>query len=158
MKKVIVKSMLLVLAMSLTATSVSAQRDRKYVKNQIEKWGKCKNVAITKTNGDVALYGKCGYAASNVPTGLSNKLKELNLPFEIVSESLSNAVTPLHPTTASAYDIFLKIKDEYGMWICPNGGEMKDTIFRVGHIGYLHQEDYDKLLDAFVDLQKKGII
>ena len=78
MKKVIVKSMLLVLAMSLTATSVSAQRDRKYVKNQIEKWGKCKNVAITKTNGDVALYGKCGYAASNVPTGLSNKLKELN--------------------------------------------------------------------------------
>ena len=36
-----------------------------------------------------------------------------DLPFEIVSESLSNAVTPLHPTTASAYDIFLKMKDEY---------------------------------------------
>ncbi|MBP5680987.1 MAG: alanine--glyoxylate aminotransferase family protein [Bacteroidales bacterium] len=87
-----------------------------------------------------------------------NRLKELNLPFEIVSESLSNAVTPLHPTTASAYDIFLKIKDEYGIWICPNGGEMKDTIFRVGHIGYLHQADYDQLLDAFVDLQKKGFI
>lgn len=86
------------------------------------------------------------------------KLKELNLPFEIVSESLSNAVTPLHPTTASAYDIFLKIKDEYGMWICPNGGEMKDKIFRVGHIGYLHTKDYDQLIDAFVDLKKKGII
>lgn len=80
------------------------------------------------------------------------------LPFEIVSESLSNAVTPLHPTTASAYDIFLKIKDEYGMWICPNGGEMKDTVFRVGHIGYLTNADYDKLIDAFKDLQKKGII
>jgi len=86
------------------------------------------------------------------------RLKELNLPFEIVSESLSNAVTPLHPTTASAYDIFLKIKDEYGIWICPNGGEMKDTIFRVGHIGYLHQADYDQLLDTFVDLQKKRFI
>jgi aspartate aminotransferase-like enzyme len=35
---------------------------------------------------------------------------------------------------------------------------MKDTIFRVGHIGYLHQADYDQLLDAFVDLQKKGFI
>lgn len=80
------------------------------------------------------------------------------LPFEIYSESLSNAVTPLHPTTASAYDIFLKIKDEYGMWICPNGGDMKDSVFRVGHIGCLTKSDYDKLIDAFVDLKKKGLI
>lgn len=81
-----------------------------------------------------------------------------NLPFEIVSESLSNAVTPLHPITASAYDIFLKIKDEYGMWICPNGGDMKDTIFRVGHIGALTTKDYDMLIAAFNDLQKSGNI
>lgn len=80
------------------------------------------------------------------------------LPFEIVSESLPNAVTPLHPTTASAYEIFLKLKDEYGIWICPNGGEMKDSIFRVGHIGALTFEDYDKLIAAFKDLQEKGII
>ena len=81
-----------------------------------------------------------------------------DLPFEIVSESLSNAVTPLHPTTASAYEIFMKIKDEYGMWICPNGGDMKDTIFRVGHIGALSTEDYDILVAAFKDLQNKGFI
>ena len=81
-----------------------------------------------------------------------------DLPFEIVSESLSNAVTPLHPTTASAYDVFLKMKDEYGIWICPNGGDMKDTIFRVGHIGALTTTDYDKLIAAFKDLQAKGII
>ncbi len=87
-----------------------------------------------------------------------NKLKEYKLPFEIVSESLSNAVTPLHPTTQSAYKIFLKIKDEYGMWVCPNGGNMKDTIFRVGHIGFLHKEDYDTLLSAFLDLRDKGFI
>lgn len=92
--------------------------------------------------------------------GLANYFREKikDLPFEIVSESLSNAVTPLHPTTASAYDIFLKIKDEYGMWICPNGGDMKDTIFRVGHIGALTTADYDKLVDAFKDLQKKGVL
>ena len=87
-----------------------------------------------------------------------NKLIEYNLPFEIVSESLSNAVTPLHPTTQSAYEIFLKIKDEYGMWICPNGGDMKDTIFRVGHIGFLHKGDYDKLIAAFLDLREKNFI
>lgn len=91
---------------------------------------------------------------------LANYFREQikGMPFEIVSESLSNAVTPLHPTTASAYDIFLKIKDEYGMWICPNGGDMKDTIFRVGHIGALTTADYDKLIAAFKDLQAKGFI
>jgi len=87
-----------------------------------------------------------------------NKLKENKLPFEIVSESLSNAVTPLHPTTQSAYEIFLKLKDEYGIWVCPNGGDMKDSIFRVGHIGCLTEADYDKLIDAFADLRKKKFI
>lgn len=80
------------------------------------------------------------------------------LPFEIVSESMSNAVTPLHPTTANAYDIFITLKDEYGIWVCPNGGDMKDTIFRVGHIGALTKEDNTTLVDAFRDLQKRKII
>ena len=78
MRKQLIKSMLLFIIMSLATMSVNAQRDRNYVKNQIKRWGTCKNVAITKTNGDVALYGTCGYAASNVPTALLNKLKELN--------------------------------------------------------------------------------
>ena len=72
-----------------------------------------------------------------------------DLPLEIVSESLSNAVTPLRPTNGmSAYDIFLKLKDEHGIWVCPNGGELKDKVFRVGHMGCLTTEDYDKLLLA----------
>lgn len=89
-------------------------------------------------------------------TYFRDKIK--GLPFEIVSESLSNAVTPLHPTTASAYDIFLKIKDEYGMWVCPNGGDMKDIVFRVGHIGALTTDDYDKLIAAFKEMQVKKFI
>ncbi len=85
-----------------------------------------------------------------------HKIKDL--PFEIVSESMSNALTPLHPTTAPAYDIFLHLKDEYGIWICPNGGDMKDTIFRVGHFGAQTYKDNDTLISAFKDLQKRGII
>ena len=84
------------------------------------------------------------------------KIKEL--PFEFVSESPANGVTSVHPTTASAYDIFLKLKDEYGIWICPNGGDMKDTIFRVGHIGALTHEDNTTLINALKDMQKRGII
>lgn len=80
------------------------------------------------------------------------------LPFEIVSNSLPNAVTSLHPLTASAFDIFLILKDEYNIWICPNGGELKDKVFRVGHIGALTEKDNSTLVDAFLDLQRRGII
>lgn len=80
------------------------------------------------------------------------------LPFKIVSESLPNAVTPLHPTTASAYDIFTILKDEYKIWICPNGGDLNDKVFRVGHIGALTPNDNTTLINAFKDLQRKGRI
>lgn len=82
----------------------------------------------------------------------------LKLPFEIFSEEMSNAVTPLRTLTASANDIFLHLKDEYGIWVCPNGGALKDIVFRVGHIGHLSKKDYDDLLAALKDLQMRGII
>ena len=80
------------------------------------------------------------------------------MPFEIVSESLSNAVTPLHPLTANAKDIFDILKNEYNIWICPNGGDMADKIFRVGHIGNLSKNDNDTLINAFKDLKNRNII
>lgn len=80
------------------------------------------------------------------------------LPFELFTNCLSNAVTPLRPLTCSANEIFLRLKDEYGIWICPNGGELKDTLFRVGHIGALCEADYDELIEALIDLQRRGII
>ena len=80
------------------------------------------------------------------------------LPFEIVSESMSNAVTPLHPLNVSAHDIFTILKDEYGIWICPNGGERQETVFRVGHIGALTKDDNTTVVNAFEDLQKRGLL
>ncbi len=80
------------------------------------------------------------------------------LPLEIASESMSNAATPLHPTTASAYDIFRILKDEYQIWVCPNGGELEEKIFRVGHIGALTLDDNITLIGALHDLKKRGII
>lgn len=81
-----------------------------------------------------------------------------NLPLEVCSESMSNAVTPLMTRNCSAYDIFTVLKDEYGIWVCPNGGEYKEKIFRVGHIGELTAEDYRVLVDALQDLHKRGIL
>lgn len=80
-------------------------------------------------------------------------------PFEIISESLSNAVTPLAPiNNVNAYDIFVTLKNEYGIWVCPNGGELKDKIFRVGHIGALEKSDYDVLFAALDDMIKRKLL
>lgn len=85
-----------------------------------------------------------------------NKIKDM--PFEIVSESMSNAVTPLHPLNASAYQIFTILKDEYQIWVCPNGGSLADQVFRVGHIGALTPEDNTTLVNAMKDMQRRGLL
>ena len=75
--------------------------------------------------------------------------KIIDLPFEFISHSMPNAVTALHPITANAYDIFTILKEEYGIWICPNGGDMKNKVFRVGHIGDLTKDDNNILITVF---------
>ena len=80
------------------------------------------------------------------------------LPFEIFSSDMSNALTSLSPLKASAYDIFKILKDEYKIWICPNGGMLKDKVFRVGHIGNLTIDDNIKLIEALKDMQKRGLL
>lgn len=87
------------------------------------------------------------------------QMKENHLPFSIVSDSLSNAVTPFTPTNGkSAYDYFALMKDQYGIWICPNGGNLKDKVFRVGHIGSLKETDFDCLIRAFIDIEKRQLL
>ena len=84
------------------------------------------------------------------------KIKEL--PFEFVSESPANGVTPVHPLNADAYEIFMTLKDEYSIWVCPNGGDMAHSIFRVGHIGYLTHEDNTTLINALKNMKDRGLL
>lgn len=93
--------------------------------------------------------------------GLAQYFREriIDLPFSIPSVSLPNAVTPLMPINGkSAYGIFNVLKDEYNIWVCPNGGELKDKLFRVGHIGALNETDFDILITALKDMQKRGLL
>ena len=80
------------------------------------------------------------------------KIKDM--PFE----SMSNAVTPLHPLNVSAYKIFETLKDEYHIWVCPNGGDLAEKIFRVGHIGALTTDDNTSLVEALKDMQNRGLL
>ena len=71
---------------------------------------------------------------------------------------MSNAVTPVHPRNVSAYDVFLRLKDEYGIWVCPNGGKLADKIFRVGHIGNLTIADNTVLINALNEMNNRGLL
>jgi hypothetical protein len=53
------------------------QDSREYIRNSIKEWGLCHNVAITKTNGDIALTGKNTVAYANIPSSLVDAIQEL---------------------------------------------------------------------------------
>ncbi len=88
--------------------------------------------------------------------------KIAHLPLKMFTEKdcSSNCVTALSPVKPgiNAHKIFEIIKDEYGIWICPNGGDMAEKVFRVGHIGSITNEEIDKLVQVFEDLAKRKLI
>jgi len=49
-----------------------------YIREQIRQKGECRNVAITKTNGNVMLYGLNDFAAVDCPKSLHEAVFELN--------------------------------------------------------------------------------
>jgi aspartate aminotransferase-like enzyme len=85
------------------------------------------------------------------------KIKDL--PLTIPSESLSYSMTPLHSREGvSAYGIYEYLVKNYSIYVCPNGGNLKDKIFRVGHMGNLTIEDNDLLVNALCKMNKEGLL
>ena len=93
---------------------------------------------------------------ANQATDFRRKIKDL--PLSLISESPANAVTSIHPIRANAYDVFMELKDNYQIWICPNSGDLKKSVFRVGHIGNLNHEDNTTLVKALRDIEKRGML
>lgn len=79
-------------------------------------------------------------------------------PFEFIARDKSNAVTALHPVTCGATKIVCLLKNKYNIWVCPNGGDLADRVFRIGHIGNIKKEDYDTLFTAFDDMKRQEVI
>ena len=77
-----------------------------------------------------------------------NAIKDLAL--ELFADKQSNSVTALtiKDEGKSAYKLFELLMNEYGIWLCPNGGTLKEKVFRVGHMGALTDNDYDTLVKA----------
>lgn len=69
---------------------------------------------------------------------------------------MSNAATALVTNKISAYKIFEILKNDYGIWVCPNGGELKERVFRVGHMGALSIKDNHILVEALKEIILKA--
>lgn len=65
--------------------TASAQ-GRSYIREQIKAEGECRNVAITKTNGDLMLYGRNGCARSGCPESLNDAITQLNEDREFIDD------------------------------------------------------------------------
>lgn len=81
------KTLLTLLNIILCLLPLSAQRtSRDYIREQIRFHGECRNVAITKFNGDLMLYGRNGCARSGCPQGLNDAITELNEKGEYIDD------------------------------------------------------------------------
>lgn len=90
MKKNLYLSLLTIIAFMLfiaIPSDADAQgRNRNYIKERIREYGECRNVAITKRNGDLMLYGENGWAASGCPKGLTEALRKLHDNGEYIND------------------------------------------------------------------------
>lgn len=73
-----------------------------------------------------------------------NEIKKVD-GITIPDYNLSNTLTPII-VKGKATKIFNNLKDKYGIIITPNGGDLKEDVLRVGHIGNLNKSDYDELI------------
>lgn len=87
--------------------------------------------AISLTGGAGSEVARCAKTAED----FRERLAASGLPFKMRLASPSNAVTYIESPDVSAKSLFAILKDEYGIWLCPNGGASADVSFRVGHIG-----------------------
>jgi len=93
--------------------------------------------------GAAACVARCAALAAHFRSSVEG------LPVRQFAARPSNALTALCPTDGrSAYEIFLELKKRFGLVVTPNGGPLRDRVFRVGHMGNLTERDLDELASA----------
>ena len=78
-----------------------------------------------------------------------------DLPFRNFAETPSNALTALSPATGiSAYDIYRRLAADFNLVVTPNGGQLRNQIFRVGHMGNLAKTDMETVAHALREISQ----
>ena len=71
------------------------------------------------------------------------------LPFKVFSEVSSNALTALWCDEGiNAFEVVRVLQEKYNIYVASNGGELRDRVFRVSHMGCQSQKDLDFLIGA----------
>jgi len=89
-------------------------------------------------------------SAKEIATYFRESIKKL--PLKVYTEYMPNAMTTLTPTDGKkAIDIVNDLEERYKVMVCPNGGDERDIIFRVSHMGEMTKAYTDVLIDALYD-------
>lgn len=70
-----------------------------------------------------------------------------NLPISIPDYPLSNGMTPIIFEKPIAKELFESLKNQYGIYVNPTGGKLKERLVRIAHIGNLTIEDNQMLIE-----------
>lgn len=92
--------------------------------------------------------------AKTIALYFRENIKEL--PLKCYSDFMPNAMTTLTPSNEeNATDIVKILEEKYNVVVAPNGGELKNKIFRVSHMGNMTKEYVDVLINALKDYYNK---
>lgn len=109
--------------------------------------------SLIRTGGSEGSVSLCSFIANDFRTRISNS----SLPLKMRLASPSNAVTYIDCPDISAKELFQTLKDDYGIWLCPNGGDKSDVSFRVGHIGNHSVSDNALLVAALGEVVSRQL-
>ena len=70
-----------------------------------------------------------------------------NLPISIPNYPLSNSMTPIIFEKPIAKEVFEGLKNQYGIYVNPTGGKLKERLVRIAHIGNLTIQDNQMLIE-----------
>jgi len=70
------------------------------------------------------------------------------LPLSIFTKTPSNGITAVQCENGlSAYDVVQKMDQSFNTYLTSNGGELKDKVFRISHMGDQTKEEIDTLIN-----------
>ena len=77
------------------------------------------------------------------------------LPFDLFADRPSNALSALSPRGGRpAFAVYERLKTEYGLVVTPNGGALRDRVFRVGHMGNMTEAKLDTVASALREVAR----
>lgn len=100
---------------------------------------------LMSAEGQEAVFARHHRLATRIRKGI----EELNLELFADPSVRSDAVTAVRvPQDVDGKGLLRVLRERYGVVLAGGQGNLEGTIFRIGHLGWIRDEDVDQLLDA----------